>query len=46
VERAGVLTGTSGYAVNNSAAIADGTFTRVGYYLELSGATHPNYPNE
>jgi hypothetical protein len=41
----GTLTGPNGYSVNNTASIADGSFTRVGYYMELSGATNPNYPN-
>jgi hypothetical protein len=42
---AGVLTGASGYSVNNSASIPIGSFSRVAYYMELSGSTNPNLPN-
>ncbi len=42
---AGTLTGASGYSVNNSAAIANGSFTRVAYYFELGGATAAGLPN-
>jgi hypothetical protein len=42
---AGVLTGPNGYSVNNSGSIAQGSFSRVAYYMELTGATNANYPN-
>jgi hypothetical protein len=35
----------TGYSVNNSAAIATGSFDRVAYYMELTGATGANFPN-
>jgi hypothetical protein len=41
----GMLTGASGYSVNNAASIANGSFTRVGYYFELQGATTTGLPN-
>jgi hypothetical protein len=35
----------SAYAVNNAASIPQGSFTRVAYYLELTGATAANFNN-
>lgn len=42
---AGVLTGANGYSVNNASSIPQGSFTRVAYFMELSGATNPNFRN-
>lgn len=37
---------TANYTVNNAASIPNGSFTRVAYYMELSGATNTTlYPN-
>ena len=33
------------YTVNNSGSVANGSFTRVAYYLELAGSTDPTRPN-
>ena len=41
----GMLTGASGYSVNNSASIPNGSFSRIGYYFELGGATATGLPN-
>jgi hypothetical protein len=37
---------TAAYTVNNASTIPQGSFTRVAYYMELSGATNTtNFPN-
>jgi len=37
---------SSGYAVNNAANYAQGSFSRIAYYMELSGSTNnTNFPN-
>ena len=41
----GMLTGESGYSVNNSASIPNGSFSRIGYYFELGGLTATGLPN-
>ena len=38
-------TGTIPYTVNNAASFPGGSFTRVAYYLELSGSTDPTRKN-
>jgi hypothetical protein len=45
-DTAGTLTGASGYTINRSSLIPNGSFTRVAYYMELGGAsTASGLPN-
>jgi hypothetical protein len=39
------LAGSQGYSINNAASIPQGSFSRVAYFLELSGGTATNTPN-